>query len=104
MKKRNATLKKIINKTQLFHFIPFFQFSKEVLQNGRKVPKNVKNSTLMTPGGQNMTLRYKCHGIESFATSSNVIRTNMNIKKWAGGLQWWAALLYLIHLLATNAD
>ena len=62
--KIDATLEKDIDQMQLFCFIHFFQFSKEVLQNGRNVAKNVKNFTLLTPGGQNMKLRNKCPEIK----------------------------------------
>ena len=41
-KKLTPHLKKDMNKLQFFYFIMFFQFSKEVHQNGRKVPKNWK--------------------------------------------------------------
>ena len=35
----DTTLKKDIEKTQLFRFIHFFQFSNEDLKNGQNVPK-----------------------------------------------------------------
>ena len=54
----DALLKKDIDKTHLC-FIHFFQFSKEVLQNGQNVPKNGQNFSFLTPGGQNMKLRNK---------------------------------------------
>ena len=55
MKKNEATLQIGMDKTQLFCFIHFFQFSKELLKNGWNVPKKGQNSTFYTLGGQNMT-------------------------------------------------
>ena len=50
---------------QLF-FIFYFQFSKEVLQNGRNIYKNGQNSTFLKSGDQNMTLRNTSHEIKKF--------------------------------------
>ena len=65
-KKTEATLLKGIHVAQLFVFIHFFHFGKEVLQNGRNVSKNCQNSTILTPGVQNMQLRNKSHKIKKF--------------------------------------
>ena len=64
--KTEATLQIGIDEAHLFHFLSFFHFSKEVLQNGRNVPKNGQNFTFFTPGGQNMQLRNKIHQIKKF--------------------------------------
>ena len=64
--KTEATLQIGIDVAQLFSFIHFFHFGKEVLQNGRNVSKNGQNSTILTPGGQNMQLRNKSHKIKKF--------------------------------------
>ena len=46
-KKNEAAFQIGMEKTQLFRFIHFFQFSKEVLHNGWNVPKNGQNSTFL---------------------------------------------------------
>ena len=70
MKKTEATFQKGIDVAQLFCFNHFFHFGKEVLQNGQNVSKNGQNSTILTPGGQNIQFMNKIHKIKKFPTSS----------------------------------
>ena len=66
MKKKRGRTPDMYQKDLTFCFIIFFQFSKEVLQNGQNVPKKNQNSTFFTSGCQNMTLRNKSHEIKKF--------------------------------------
>ena len=67
-----AALQIGMNETQLFCFIHFFQFIKEVLQNCQNVPKKDQNSTCFTSGGQNMTLRHKSPEIKKFGPEAHI--------------------------------
>ena len=71
-KKNEAALQIVMDKTQLFSFIHFFQFSKELLQNGQNVPKKGQNSKLFTFRGQNMTLRNKSIEIQKFGPEAHI--------------------------------
>ena len=61
-----------MDKMQLFHFIHFFQFSKEDHQNGQNVPKKGQNSIFFTFGGQNMTLKNKSHKMKNFGPEAHI--------------------------------